>query len=797
MPTEPLSAIRVASRYSAAPMLKAACIVAAGDFGGSRCLLKNRDRNYTPELRIVHEIRNGVEVLYVEDEITGWIEGINEYGIGIVNAALMVGRDEAEKKLVKTIGKKSKDGERVLKALGEKTLDDVADVACKYKGGLKGHTFVSSADKTYSIENTSKHECVKKVAPKGRIHVRTNHGFEHEDAGYTEGPDYVSSVTRRDTAKDVLDEVKKPEEIAPAVYGERKKDLEDPNNMVRDTDNMRTTSQLVLDLTKKKIYLYLIPHKVKYLGYKNDFPKGYEPKLTAQVFKYSKIKEDGTYGLSEKPLKKKAGLDPCKTTTISLAWVDPYGKVHSVLGGHVAWAWEFVHGLPVSLRQEYAVKYPDEEESQILLKEGWIRVSNAQVVEVDQVRSVSHKAWKGVLEILRGCVLSMKIPMDEEPRVEVWDSSGPTEYSVGDFFKRFGGRAEEDALFEAVMRLAAAQRVARRYHSLGLVKEAREFPSQKAMSEYLAEHPQADPKKHSVREDQKPSGSKEDSEEMKDYREGFVDFDGGSKNWIAEHEITTPGGSYILGTPHHGESSKANAWHKKTLIPSVLAAAEKAIKAGKKVVYLAEGGRAGPGSWQRENKNDPGAEQGQVAEALEDRFGDKVLQDTWDGDRVRIDVEVRDEENSTDSVEVTRLQVDPKAPVTKKLLEKFKDPALVEAGLAGAMFDQMGEDTTENPYVMSPEAKKYLEGKGIDWNSRQSISKIWDDPDLSAIGAENARLRDAEFVRKVRETEASGDTIAIVTPGAQHAYQLKNVLGKSDGKSAQRVARRYSERVSQ
>ena len=331
-----------------------------------------------------------------------------------------------------------------------------------------------------------------------------------------------------------------------------------------------------------------------------------------------------------------------------------------------------------------------------------------------------------------------------------------------------------------------------RVASQWLNRVALDFDTKEEMEQYR--------KDHEVREDTKLTVKKPDERDvpkhedahitkgMEGYREGYKEFDGGSKEWVAEHEITTPGGSYILGTPHHGESKKGDAWHKKTLIPSVLAAADKAIKAGKKVVFLAEGGVAGPGSWQREQKDDPGAEQGQVAEALEKSFGDKVTQDTWDGDRVRIDKEVRDEEKSTDTNEVTKLQVDPKAPVTKKLIQKFKDPVLVEAGLAGAMFDQMGEEVTENPYIVSPEAQKYLKAKGIDWNSRGSISKMWDDDDLSAVAAANAQLRDEEFVKKVRDTEASG-AVAIVTPGAQHAYQLKNVLGpKPKGKSASRVA---------
>lgn len=285
---------------SSVPIVKKGCIIAAGEWGGDVCLLKNRDRNYKPEVRIYHEIREGVEVLYARDEITDWTEGINEFGIGVVNAALMVGHDEAEKKLVKTVGKKSKDGERVLKLLEKSTLEDAVEVACGFKGGIKGHSFVSDENKTISIEQTSSHECVKKSVSTSKIHVRTNHGFHHSDAGYTEGDDYVSSVARRDQAKKSLRGVDSPEEIAPALYGKRKKDLKDPNNMVRDTDNMRTTSQLVLNLSKKQALFYIIPDKVKYLGYKKDLPKGYKPKLSLQVLEYTDLDGDGEFDVLEK-----------------------------------------------------------------------------------------------------------------------------------------------------------------------------------------------------------------------------------------------------------------------------------------------------------------------------------------------------------------------------------------------------------------------------------------------------------------------------------------------------------------
>jgi len=286
------SATRVARLYVAS-MPREACIIAAGVWGDSRCLLKNRDRNYEPRIKAYHEIREGVEVLYVKDEGTGWVEGLNEFGIGVVNSALQVARDEAEKRLVKNEGKKSKDSARILKALEQDNLDDAVETACTFKGGIKGHTFISTAEKTFSIEQTRKHECVVKAVRGDVTHVRTNHGFYYDDAGYTEdSDDYLSSVSRRDQAKKVLRQVDGPKGIGPALYGKRKKKLDDPNNLVRDTDNMRTTSQLVLDLTQKKALLYLIPGKVKYEGMVKDLPKGYEPKLRLEVYEYTDLDGD-------------------------------------------------------------------------------------------------------------------------------------------------------------------------------------------------------------------------------------------------------------------------------------------------------------------------------------------------------------------------------------------------------------------------------------------------------------------------------------------------------------------------
>ena len=271
---------RVAARY----LSRTACIIAVGDWEGSRCLLKNRDRNYRPDIDVVHKVKGGIELLYIHDKKTGWIEGLNEHGIGIVNTSLLVIRDEAEGEIV-TEGKKLKDGTRIREALTKKTLDEAVDCICNYEGGLMGHTFLSDGETTITVEHTIKNKCKTETVTGADVVVRTNHGEFYGDTGYTDGPDAKSSHKRYDDAEAILSEVKKVTDLAPAMMRERGR-KKDPNNMVRDTANMRTTTQMVLDLDNLTLYLYLIPGKVQWKGYRDEMPKNRKPKLKLQVYRY-------------------------------------------------------------------------------------------------------------------------------------------------------------------------------------------------------------------------------------------------------------------------------------------------------------------------------------------------------------------------------------------------------------------------------------------------------------------------------------------------------------------------------
>lgn len=294
---------RIAARHVAS-MPRTACIVAAGTFGDSYCLLKNRDRNYVPEIRVVHEVKDGVEVAYLEDEFTGWVEGLNEYGIGIVNAALMVSRDETERDAVERTGKKLDDGARILKALTQETVAKAAKSVREYKGGLKGHTIISDGKKSYYVEMPDSNDLEYDDLPLDKLFVRTNHGVEFSDAGYVEGEREKSSKSRQEEAEEVLAEVNSTDDIGPALLKARE-DRWESTEMVRDgrsAKNMRTTTQMVLDLTEQKLILYLLPDKVKWLGLDDRMPEGRKAKIEVQVLEYKdlSIKTDGDTKVKKK-----------------------------------------------------------------------------------------------------------------------------------------------------------------------------------------------------------------------------------------------------------------------------------------------------------------------------------------------------------------------------------------------------------------------------------------------------------------------------------------------------------------
>ena len=272
------------------------CVVAHTLIDDKVILAKNRDRPYTAKVRVVREVINDIEIVYIIDNDTDWSEGMNSLGIGIINSALMVNADEKEKKLAKKKGKPSEDGKKIRRALLFKKPADALMSVLNFTGddkrsvGVKGHTFLATQNYTYAIEMTSEHKPVIKKLDRKQNHVRTNHGYDYKDSGYTSGASKKSSELRWQYAQDAIDNAKTPDEVLDGLSGYQAKDMR--NNPYRDVDKVKsptdkdilsTTGQLLFNLTDLEFIIRVDEDHSEWYGVDDKTPSGYEPKIKIKV----------------------------------------------------------------------------------------------------------------------------------------------------------------------------------------------------------------------------------------------------------------------------------------------------------------------------------------------------------------------------------------------------------------------------------------------------------------------------------------------------------------------------------
>lgn len=285
-------------REESEPKIISECTIAAVRLNNSVILAKNRDRGYEARVEIVHELIDGVEVVYWRDIDTDWSEGMNEHGVGIVNSSLIVNQDEKEGKEVQkkrnndaTETKiKSYDGEKIRKALTYKTLPQVVKSIVGFSGGdkknvgLKGETFVSDSNNVYVIEMTSKHSpIIKKLKKDSKLVVRTNHGIYHKKTGYTSGEKRTSSVMRMELAKKHLENVKTDRDVIDKLKEKYKNDPFLNPYRTKNMYNMQTTGQIMMNLDKKEVTVRMDNEMGELVGIKTKLPKGYKPKIKIKV----------------------------------------------------------------------------------------------------------------------------------------------------------------------------------------------------------------------------------------------------------------------------------------------------------------------------------------------------------------------------------------------------------------------------------------------------------------------------------------------------------------------------------
>ena len=265
---------------------KTACVVALTEIDGTIAMTKVRDRNYVPRIKVVREMQAGTEIAHLFDTWTGWSEGVNEYGIGLLSSALLVEVDEGEKK---TTDGNSKAGKKIRNLLGASSLDEALEILMG--NPIKGCTFLSDGEDSVLVEFDGREdkgglEPVIKKLKRGEGKVRTNHGVFLSGAGYTSGDDLKSSKTRKRTVENLLKDITSIEDLAPGIARSRDADRANPFNPVRATDNMSTSTQIVTVPSEKLLKIYLIPDEVDFVGIENRLPKGRKPRVKVELFDY-------------------------------------------------------------------------------------------------------------------------------------------------------------------------------------------------------------------------------------------------------------------------------------------------------------------------------------------------------------------------------------------------------------------------------------------------------------------------------------------------------------------------------
>jgi hypothetical protein len=277
------------------------CVILYTNIDGVKILAKNRDRTYKPTIEIIHEIINGIELAYIRDIKTGWVEGMNEHGTGIVNATLNM----KDSKDIKTKRKYANDLKKsnIYNALCEKNKNQFFTKLMENNTNnlLEGNSLLTFDDNVYHTENNLYNKFYIKNIKDNEVY--SNHGIILKNEGYKKGKKGLSSFLRKKVVENELSKLNENDKhickdtdiydkisnilnknyinIDPRFHPYRDKNvtLSRVTNISKNSKIISTTGQLILNVTNKELVYLTDVHNSKNVEYVNKLPKDYIPKI--------------------------------------------------------------------------------------------------------------------------------------------------------------------------------------------------------------------------------------------------------------------------------------------------------------------------------------------------------------------------------------------------------------------------------------------------------------------------------------------------------------------------------------
>jgi len=302
------------------------CVILYEKINGMNIIAKNRDRAYKPYIDIIHEIVNGIEIIYIHDRTNLWIEGMNEYGVGIINSTLSIhdGKITTKKRVLETNKKKNVIYKILTKKKYETNLQDIFNNSSK-KNVLEGHSILvhDNENEIFHIENNVENQYVIKKIDKPSVY--TNHGIILQDEGFTEGKKGLSSCLRQKIIERELKNanIKSIDELVAVMnknysnldprfhpYRDKNTTIKAIRNINKNQNFVSTSGQLIMNLTNKEFIYYSDKNNSKTVNYINRLPRNYVSKIKVIIEKTEKQRKKTRIAISK--IKKICKNKTCK-----------------------------------------------------------------------------------------------------------------------------------------------------------------------------------------------------------------------------------------------------------------------------------------------------------------------------------------------------------------------------------------------------------------------------------------------------------------------------------------------------